>query len=155
MPGRCPRARWSSARGRRSSPWRRRARVSAARARRSRVRWFPSWPALAIPRESLPASGRLARAMIDHICLVVRDYAKSKAFYTRALAPLGAELAMEFGVYGGFGQNKKPSFWIGGGPPSYWDTTHKSGASPMHIAFVAKDRATVDAFYAAAMAAGA
>ena len=93
--------------------------------------------------------------MIDHICLVVRDYARSKAFYTQALAPLGAELVMEFGVYGGFGQNKKPSFWIGGGPPSYWDSSHKPGAAPMHIAFVAKDRATVDAFYAAAMAAGA
>ena len=45
----------------------------------------------------------------------------------------------------GFGANGKPDFWIGG----------EGGLNkPLHVAIVAKDRATVDAFYKAAMAAG-
>jgi hypothetical protein len=45
----------------------------------------------------------------------------------------------------GFGANGKPDFWIGG----------EGGLNkPLHVAIVAKDRATVEAFYQAAMAAG-
>ena len=45
----------------------------------------------------------------------------------------------------GFGADGKPDFWIGG----------EGGLNkPLHVAIVAKDRATVDAFYKAAMAAG-
>jgi catechol 2,3-dioxygenase-like lactoylglutathione lyase family enzyme len=45
----------------------------------------------------------------------------------------------------GFGADGKPDFWIGG----------EGGLNkPMHVAFVAKDRASVDAFYTAAIAAG-
>ena len=45
----------------------------------------------------------------------------------------------------GFGADGKPDFWIGG-----------EGAmnKPVHVAILAKDRATVDAFYKAAIAAG-
>ena len=90
--------------------------------------------------------------MIDHIGFPVSDYARAKAFYTRALAPLGYSLVMEVmreerpGDHAaGFGANGKPDFWIGG-----------EGAlnKPVHIAIQAKDRATVDAFYEAALAAG-
>jgi catechol 2,3-dioxygenase-like lactoylglutathione lyase family enzyme len=46
----------------------------------------------------------------------------------------------------GFGTGGKPDFWIGG----------EGGLNkPVHIAIAAKDRATVDAFYQAALAAGA
>jgi catechol 2,3-dioxygenase-like lactoylglutathione lyase family enzyme len=82
--------------------------------------------------------------MIDHISLSVSDLAASKAFYERALAPLGIGVGMEFPGAVGFGRDGKPSFWIGEGEPS----------GPMHIAFLAPDRAAVDAFHREALAAG-
>ena len=89
--------------------------------------------------------------MIDHIGFPVSDYAHAKAFYEKALAPLGYTLIMEVqqdesdSPAAGFGMNGKPDFWIGG-----------EGAlnKPVHIAIAAQDRAAVDAFYKAAMAAG-
>jgi catechol 2,3-dioxygenase-like lactoylglutathione lyase family enzyme len=91
--------------------------------------------------------------MIDHIGFPVSDYAKSKAFYPKALAPLGYSLVMEVGAdmtesrapAAGFGANGKPDFWIGG----------EGGLEkPVHVAILAKDRASVDAFHRAALAAG-
>ena len=90
--------------------------------------------------------------MIDHIGFSVSDYERAKAFYQAALAPLDYGLIMEVPAEvtghaqtAGFGANGKPDFWIGG-----------EGAmnKPVHIAITAKDRATVDAFYKTAMAAG-
>jgi catechol 2,3-dioxygenase-like lactoylglutathione lyase family enzyme len=90
--------------------------------------------------------------MIDHLGLSVSDYERAKAFYAKALAPLGYGLIMEVtadqtghDAAAGFGADGKPDFWIGGG-----------GAmnKPVHVAIAAKDRATVDAFYKAAIAAG-
>lgn len=92
--------------------------------------------------------------MIDHIGYRVSNYERSKAFYAKALAPLGYSLQMEYGKAGGFGANGKPSLWIGEDEFSFWDKDHKTGAAPAHIALVAKDRAAVDAFHAAAVAAG-
>ena len=91
--------------------------------------------------------------MIDHIGFPVADYERAKAFYTRVLAPLGYTLIMEIDAdktesaspAAGFGANGKPDFWIGG----------EGGIDrPLHVAIAAKDRATVDAFYQAALAAG-
>jgi len=93
--------------------------------------------------------------MFDHVGFLVADYEKSKAFYSKVLAVLGYSIQMEYGTWGGFGSNGKPSFWIGSGRPSFWTDAHKPSASPVHIAFKAKDRAQVDAFYEAAIAAGA
>jgi catechol 2,3-dioxygenase-like lactoylglutathione lyase family enzyme len=90
--------------------------------------------------------------VIDHIGFPVSDYERAKAFYTRALTPLGYTLIMEIhadkteSAYpaAGFGANGKPDFWIGG----------EGGINrPLHVAVVAKDRATVDAFNQAALAA--
>lgn len=90
--------------------------------------------------------------MIDHLGLQVSDLNKSKAFYQQALAPLGYTLLMELtkeqtgGFSGaGFGLAPKPDFWIGEGTPNH---------PPIHVAFRAEDRATVDAFHQAALAAG-
>jgi catechol 2,3-dioxygenase-like lactoylglutathione lyase family enzyme len=86
--------------------------------------------------------------MLDHIGLQVKDLERSKAFYTAALAPLGYSLLMEFPGVAGFGKDGKPEFWIGNRP---------GGGAPhtgVHVAFVAADRPRVDAFYAAAIAAG-
>jgi catechol 2,3-dioxygenase-like lactoylglutathione lyase family enzyme len=96
------------------------------------------------------------RAMptIDHITLVVSDYARSKAFYEKALAPLGITVVLEFGQACGFGRDKKPDFWIGTGPTSFQKAEHLHVITPTHVAFTARTRADVKAFYAAAIAAG-
>jgi catechol 2,3-dioxygenase-like lactoylglutathione lyase family enzyme len=84
--------------------------------------------------------------MIDHIGISVTDLERSVAFYTKALAPLGYTLIMKFdGQAAGFGINGKPDFWIGQAP-----VTAKA-----HVAILAKGRAAVRDFYAAALAAGA
>jgi catechol 2,3-dioxygenase-like lactoylglutathione lyase family enzyme len=96
--------------------------------------------------------GRTSR-MLDHVGFSVSDYERAKAFYARALAPLGYTLIMEVGAdrteagapAAGFGAGGKPDFWIGG----------EGGINrPLHVAMTAKDRATVDAFHRAALAAG-
>ncbi len=82
---------------------------------------------------------------IDHLGFNVTDFAKSRAFYVAALAPLDLAPAMEGEQWAGFGRNGKPEFWIGAGGPS---------PTGIHVAFVAANRAVVRAFYAAALAAG-
>ena len=87
--------------------------------------------------------------MIDHFGLSVADYEKSRAFYDAALAPLGYARMQEFptqqGMLAGYGAGK-PEFWVSSGGRC---------TGKLHIAFNAASRAAVDAFYAAAMAAGA
>jgi catechol 2,3-dioxygenase-like lactoylglutathione lyase family enzyme len=91
--------------------------------------------------------------MIDHVGFAVSDYARSKAFYQQTLAPLGYSLIMEVTAQqtesgypaAGFGTGGKPDFWIGG---------EGKLEKPLHVAIVAQDRATVDAFHRAALAAG-
>jgi catechol 2,3-dioxygenase-like lactoylglutathione lyase family enzyme len=83
--------------------------------------------------------------VIDHIGVPVSDVAASKAFYERALAPLGIGVVMEMPVAVGFGRDGKPFFWIVG---------EREPAGPIHVAFVAPDRAAVDAFHREALAAG-
>jgi catechol 2,3-dioxygenase-like lactoylglutathione lyase family enzyme len=86
--------------------------------------------------------------MLDHVGLDVTDYELSKAFYEKALAPLGLELMMEPAPgIGGFGDGRRPFFWIG--------TGRRSAQSGVHVAFDTSDRAAVDAFHAAALDAGA
>ena len=93
-------------------------------------------------------------SIIDHTGLTVRDMARSKAFYTQALAPLGITLAMDMGQAAGFGRGPKPDFWIAGGPGSYQSADQISNITPSHLAFAARSREEVDAFHAAALAAG-
>jgi catechol 2,3-dioxygenase-like lactoylglutathione lyase family enzyme len=82
--------------------------------------------------------------MLDHIGIGVKDPLASKAFYESALKPLGIAVIMDFGEAVGFGSDGKPYFWFG----------KSAEASKTHVAFAAPDRKTVDAFYAAAIAAG-
>lgn len=85
--------------------------------------------------------------MIDHIGLAVSDYKKSKAFYSKALAPLEITLIVEIEGWAGFGNDpEKAEFWFG---------LDETVQNPMHIAFTADSRAQVDAFYEAAIKAGA
>jgi catechol 2,3-dioxygenase-like lactoylglutathione lyase family enzyme len=91
--------------------------------------------------------------MIDHVGFPVSDYRRSKEFYSKALAPLGYSLIMEISgehteskyPAAGFGADGKPDFWIGG----------EGGLTGiLHVAITAEDRAAVDAFHRAALAAG-
>src|SRR5579871_309556 len=97
-----------------------------------------------------------ARAMsvLDHIGINVSDYEKSKTFYEKALAPLGIKAVMEWGKACGFGRDGKPDFWIGQGQTSFQKPEQLQAITPVHVSFRAKSRAEVDAFHAAAMAAG-
>jgi catechol 2,3-dioxygenase-like lactoylglutathione lyase family enzyme len=92
--------------------------------------------------------------VLDHVTLIVSDYARSKVFYERALAPLGIKVIMEFGKGCGFGQGQKPEFWIGAGPASFHRPEHLRVITPTHVAFTARSRAEVEAFHSAALAAG-
>ncbi len=92
--------------------------------------------------------------ILDHVTLVVSDYARSKKFYEKALAPLGVSVVMEFGQACGFGRDQKPDFWIGTGPASFQNADQLRIITPTHIAFVARTRAEVVAFYNAALEAG-
>jgi catechol 2,3-dioxygenase-like lactoylglutathione lyase family enzyme len=87
--------------------------------------------------------------MIDHMGVPVANVDRSIAFYEQALAPLGIVLVMklppEFGAGAGFGPKGKPEFWIDASKPP---------TDRIHVAFRAKSRADVQAFYAAALAAG-
>jgi catechol 2,3-dioxygenase-like lactoylglutathione lyase family enzyme len=92
--------------------------------------------------------------ILDHIGINVSDYARSKAFYEKALAPLGIQVVMEYGTFCGFGRGGKPDFWIGQGATSFQRAEQLVHITPVHVSFVALSRADVDAFHGAALEAG-
>jgi catechol 2,3-dioxygenase-like lactoylglutathione lyase family enzyme len=75
----------------------------------------------------------------------VKDYATSKRFYDSVLSAMGYGVVMEFPHACGYGLEGQSTFWIAQREPLGTGT---------HVAFASPDRATVDAFYEAAMAAG-
>jgi catechol 2,3-dioxygenase-like lactoylglutathione lyase family enzyme len=87
--------------------------------------------------------------MIDHLSIQVRDVEASRAFYDKALAPLGGRRMVEFGPVTGYGVNK-PTFWIGP-----LDEGQAAENRQVHVAFEAPDRAAVIAFTDEAIAHGA
>lgn len=93
--------------------------------------------------------------MLDHIFVTVSDVQRSIAFYEQALAPLGIGHAIDYdGANGpaghpdlkGFGRDGRVFFWLRHGA---------ADARALHVGFVAGNEAQVDAFYAAAIEAGA
>ena len=84
--------------------------------------------------------------MIDHIQLVVKDLAASKRFYAAAFEVLGIPLGGEAADY----------FWFDELFVSSQDSKSALGkvTGRVHLAFQAKDRATVDRFHKAVLAAG-
>ena len=87
------------------------------------------------------------RYAFDHVGIEVADFAASRAFYERALEPLGIGVVMEWGEgFVGFGVPGRPSFWI--------RQARGTTSGPVHLAFHATDRQRVHAFHAAALAAG-
>ena len=86
--------------------------------------------------------------MFDHVKFGVSDYAASKAFFLKSLEPLGIVVASE-------------------GPPAYGVELCQPGGKSslclfetqekpahLHVAFAAKNRQQVEAFYRAALDAG-
>lgn len=82
--------------------------------------------------------------MIEHVSLRCSDARKSGRFYEKALAPLGYVLSKREGGAFGFRHGGRHDFWVTGGDVG----------TPGHVAFHADDRAAVDAFHEAALAAG-
>ena len=83
--------------------------------------------------------------MYDHVTLKVKDAKKSRTFYERALKPLGYKVIDESPGGAGFGGSDSSALWISEGG---------AHAPAVHIAFAASERDKVDAFHAAALAAG-
>ena len=91
--------------------------------------------------------------MIDHVGFAVKDINRSRQFYDDALASLGLSVIMEVGADKtesggsavGYGKDGSPFFWVG---------DNERPGEGTHVAFTVSDRATVNAFYAAALAAG-
>jgi catechol 2,3-dioxygenase-like lactoylglutathione lyase family enzyme len=94
--------------------------------------------------------------MLDHTGIVVTDLPKARKFYDAVANVLGLTITTphkDFFLLGA-GAGKIPYLWIGTLTPSYWAAGSRAGINQMHVAFTAKDQATVDEFYRAALAAG-
>ena len=90
--------------------------------------------------------------MLDHLSLPVADLARAARFYDAVLAPLGLKRRKELGDAIGYGPESRPA-------PVFWllARSGRATAAPglgLHLSFVAADRASVDAFHRAALAAG-
>ena len=86
--------------------------------------------------------------MIDHVSIQCADVDRSAAFYDAALAPIGGKRVMDFGNVIGYGSDDKPDFWIG-------PRATGEGFRESHLAFAASNVGAVDAFFRAAVDAGA
>ena len=94
---------------------------------------------------SVSAISRREEQMIDHVVLYVSDLGRSRRFYEQALEPVGYGIVFETEGLVAFGSEGQTRFAVRSG---------KEPNTTAHVAFQAEDRATVDAFHAAAMAAG-
>lgn len=87
--------------------------------------------------------------MFDHVSIGVADIPRSARFYDAALGPLGYTRLSDGETSLGYGA-KEVQLWLGAtGKPVKADKD-----SGLHFCFVAPDRKAVDAFHAAALAAG-
>ena len=82
--------------------------------------------------------------MIDHTAVNVSDQETAKAFYSSALEPLGYSLAFEAGEFMGFADATGMDLGV----------VRRDPVGGGHVAFKCSDHSTVDAFHAAAVAAG-
>jgi catechol 2,3-dioxygenase-like lactoylglutathione lyase family enzyme len=86
--------------------------------------------------------------MFDHVKFGVSDFAASKAFFLKALEPIGVVVVAE----------GEPSYGVEMAPKEGKSSLvlHQTDEKPahLHLAFVAESRAQVQAFYRAALEAG-
>ncbi|MEA2901801.1 MAG: hypothetical protein QOH36_1688 [Actinomycetota bacterium] len=86
--------------------------------------------------------------MLDHLSLQVADLDASAAFYEAVLPAIGGGRIMSYGDQIGYGVGQQPTFWIG--------TAGANGPhTDVHVAFAAPDRASVRAWFEAAVGVGA
>ena len=93
----------------------------------------------------MPASRRTPIVMLDHIGIAVRDLKAARAFYGAALGAIGMKINMDVGSAFGMGSRTQKIFWLG--------RDRKAGGAG-HYAFRVDHPQEVDAFHAAALAAG-
>ncbi len=82
--------------------------------------------------------------IFDHLSFTVGDFAKSRAFFVEALAPLDIHVLMDRDGLVGFGRDGKPQLFLSAGEPQ----------KPLHLAFSTLTRESVRQFHRAALAAG-
>ncbi len=92
--------------------------------------------------------------MLDHVTVTARDFATSLRFYDAALGALGMQRLLELGdeeeddalvEVAAYGTDERAVLWLTGG---------EAATTQLHVAFRASSRAQVEAFHAAALAAG-
>jgi catechol 2,3-dioxygenase-like lactoylglutathione lyase family enzyme len=88
--------------------------------------------------------------VISHVSLGTNRYDEAKSFYVSVLATLGGKIVMEHPGAVAFGKTY-PEFWL----QVPYDGKPASIGNGWHVGFVAASKAEVDAFHAAALAAGA
>jgi catechol 2,3-dioxygenase-like lactoylglutathione lyase family enzyme len=82
--------------------------------------------------------------MLDHAAVYVTDFDRSKQFFAGALEPLGYSIVAEGDGFAAFADATGFDFAM----------FRRDPAGGAHVAFKCDDRPTVDAVYAAAIAAG-
>ena len=87
--------------------------------------------------------------VLDHVSIRVRDLEASRRFYEAALAPLGFEAVYSDEGRAAFGLVHRTE-----GADDFWILVGGTPSSGVHVAFAARDREAVDAFYRAAIEAG-
>src|SRR5205814_8730370 len=83
--------------------------------------------------------------VLDHISLPVRDLKKARTFYSAALGAIGMKINLDFSSACGLGSRDENIFWL---------TRDRQASGDGHYAFRVDHRDEVDAFHAAALAAG-
>jgi len=86
--------------------------------------------------------------MIDHVSIGVRDLARAKLFYEAVLPTIGYAKLVDRPDTIGFGK-RHPDFWLNPRPGMAI-----GGDNGVHVCLRADDQAKVQAFHAAAVAAG-
>ncbi len=93
--------------------------------------------------------------MIDHVSSYTTNFPAAKAFYEAGLGSLGYEIQTEMvASWDPDFPERRMCAWGPSNRPVFWVIEVKEAYSPRHVAFTASDRAGVDAFYKAVMAAG-
>jgi len=83
--------------------------------------------------------------VLDHITVNVRDLRAARAFYPAALGAIGMKINLDFSSAFGMGSKKENIFWL---------ARDRQASGDGHYAFRVRHREEVDAFHAAALAAG-
>jgi catechol 2,3-dioxygenase-like lactoylglutathione lyase family enzyme len=100
--------------------------------------------------------------MFDHVGIVFKDLKRGGDLYGRLLAPLGIRLMEDHAQADGTGwlvfstgAPESPFFVVAAGRPSFWTPAAAPATSPLHVAFRAPSRDSVDRFHAIGLQCGA